>query len=308
MAHSTLLNLHIAACFIHLVSCILSWYLHTDSVRSDITIPHHVYEINNGTMVKSTIYESVMKQSALAWITANEALTFFSHLIAVAYLGCYKDEGIKFEPVRRTMEYLLTAGILQVALVLGVGSMSLYGLLFLLIANLVLQTIGYAIDRSDSKGLLYTAAFVLLGVQILYVLANGSYLSGPDTTWYTAMNVIYAVFYVGFGIVKFIDKRQNEVYILMSVTSKISLSWLLIGNIFQSFRDLGAKTDPDFTDFDWRAFQVVTAAVTGVGLVLGFVLLMRMTDEGGKKVSASKEETDTLMETSSVPPRKPLRY
>jgi hypothetical protein len=261
-------------------------------------------------MVTSTIHESILKQSALAWITANEALTFFSHLIAVAYLRCYKDEATKFEPLRRTMEYSLTAGILQVALVLGVGSVSLYGILFLLIANVVLQAIGYAIDAIDGsvrKGLLYTTAFVLLSVQILYVLANGSYLSGPDTTWYTAMNVIYAVFYVGFGIVKFIDKRQNEIYILMSVTSKISLSWLLIGNIFQSFRDLGAKTDPDFTDFDWRAFQVVTAAVTGVGLVLGFVLLMRMKDEGGG-AAGSNEETKALMKTSSELPRKPLRY
>ena len=60
----------------------------------------------------------------------------------------------------------------------------------------------------------------------------------------------------------------------MSVTSKVVLSWILIGNIFEGFKELGVDTVPDYTDLDWRAIQLTIAIAGTIGLVLGTYLIM----------------------------------
>lgn len=266
-------NLHIAAALIHLVSCALSVMVHTNDANVDITLPTHTYTVVDNVVRTTTTFERVMEQSPLAWISANEGFTAFSHLIALFYL-MYDPNNAKLESLRRTIEYSFTAGILQVALVMGAGSVTLHDVFFLLVTNVVLQAIGYAIDDSTRRGLLYTSAFALLAVQIQYVALNAWRVDGISVDWAVIMGVFYILFYVGFGVVKLLplgDKTLDEMYILMSVTSKITLSWVLIGNIFDKFRELGATTD--FTYLDWRAIQVVIVICTTVGLVVGTVLL-----------------------------------
>ena len=179
------------------------------------------------------------------------------------------------ESLRRTIEYSFTAGILQVALVLSAASMSLYDMFFLLMINIALQMIGYLLDKKDNRPMLLTIGFLLLATEIQYVLLNSLRLEGITLDYFVVMGVFYALFYIGFGVVKiFQSDYQDEIYILMSVTSKVTLSWILIGNIFVGFEELDTKTDPDFSDLDWRAIQWGVTLLSVIGLSVGIPLIL----------------------------------
>jgi hypothetical protein len=288
-----LLYLHIAAACIHLISCVLSVVVHVD-VHSDITLPTHKYFTD--PIRTETHYDTILEQNPLVWVSANEALTLFSHLIAIFYLS--RDEKMRsMESLRRTVEYSFTAGILQVALVLSAASMSLYDMFFLLMINVALQMIGYLLDKKDNRPMLLTIGFLLLATEIQYVLLNSLRLEGITLDYFVVMGVFYALFYIGFGVVKiFQSDYQDELYILMSVTSKVTLSWILIGNIFVGFEELDTKTDPDFSDLDWRAIQwgVTLLSVIGLGVGIPLILLNRPYLNREDKIARKQRELDEL--------------
>lgn len=263
-----LLYLHIAAAVIHLISCVLSVVVHIDT-KTAITVPKHTYISNPIKTITS--HEKIMEQNAMVWISANEGFTLFSHLIAVFYL--LRDEEMKkYESLRRTIEYSFTAGILQVALVMSTGSVALHDILFILIINVVMQILGYTLDTS--RFLLLVSGFMLLVAEIQYVMLNAINLEGIDTGYFIVMGVLYALFYIGFGMVKVLKPvHESEIYILMSVSSKVTLSWILIGNIFEGFKELNHITEPDFSDIDWRAIQIIVVVVSLVGLAIGIPLI-----------------------------------
>jgi hypothetical protein len=288
-----LLYLHIAAACIHLISCVLSVVVHVD-VHSDITLPTHKYFTD--PIRTETHYDTILEQNPLVWVSANEALTLFSHLIAIFYLS--RDEKMRsMESLRRTVEYSFTAGILQVALVLSAASMSLYDMFFLLMINVALQMIGYLLDKKDNRPMLLTIGFLLLATEIQYVLLNSLRLEGITLDYFVVMGVFYALFYIGFGVVKiFQSDYQDELYILMSVTSKVTLSWILIGNIFVGFEELDTKTDPDFSDLDWRAIQwgVTLLSVIGLGVGIPLIVLNKPYLNKKDKIARKQRELDEL--------------
>lgn len=286
-----LLYLHIAAACIHLISCVLSVVVHVD-VHSDITLPTHKYFTD--PIRTETHYDTILEQNPLVWVSANEALTLFSHLIAIFYLS--RDKKMRsMESLRRTIEYSFTAGILQVALVLSAASMSLYDMFFLLMINIALQMIGYLLDKKDNRPMLLTIGFLLLATEIQYVLLNSLRLEGITLDYFVVMGVFYALFYIGFGVVKiFQSDYQDEIYILMSVTSKVTLSWILIGNIFVGFEELDTKTDPDFSDLDWRAIQWGVTLLSVIGLSVGIPLILLNKPYLNKKDKIARRELDEL--------------
>tara|TARA_B110000008_G_scaffold18676_1_gene17281 strand:+ start:445 stop:1077 length:633 start_codon:yes stop_codon:yes gene_type:complete len=199
------------------------------------------------------------------------------------------------ESLRRTIEYSFTAGILQVALVLSAASMSLYDMFFLLMINIALQMIGYLLDKKDNRPMLLTIGFLLLATEIQYVLLNSLRLEGITLDYFVVMGVFYALFYIGFGVVKiFQSDYQDEIYILMSVTSKVTLSWILIGNIFVGFEELDTKTDPDFSDLDWRAIQWGVTLLSVIGLSVGIPLILLNKPYLNKKDKIARRELDEL--------------
>ena len=290
-----LLYLHIAAACIHLISCVLSVVVHVD-VHSDITLPTHKYFTD--PIRTETHYDTILEQNPLIWVSANEALTLFSHLIAIFYLS--RDEKMRsMESLRRTIEYSFTAGILQVALVLSAASMSLYDMFFLLMINVALQMVGYLLDKKDNRPMLLTIGFLLLATEIQYVLLNSLRLEGITLDYFIVMGVFYALFYIGFGVVKiFQSDYQDELYILMSVTSKVTLSWILIGNIFVGFEELDTKTDPDFSNLDWRAIQwsVTLLSVIGLGVCIPLILLNKPYLNKEDKITRKEAELASLKE------------
>ena len=308
---TTLYNLHIAAFVVHFASSILSFFFHIEKAQANVLVPLHTYATNEYTVTSSNVLFTL---SPLVLVSINEILTCLSHGIALYWLrgtslkevvtnaqirlrrSLSKDEeqNIVLKAVnrrefsRRGYEYMLTAGILQCALVLGVGHAYLHDLLFLLMINVVIQLLGISIDmtkESDRKGTSksmaifwnYVMAFTLLCVEIVYVFIHCFSIEKPDsfdTSFFYAMGFIYAILYLMFGVVKLLiedDEKANQMYVALSVTTKVILSWVLIGNTHYGFVELfdapypaGVQSEVDWPALMWSVIVVFGVLLTGL--------------------------------------------
>lgn len=285
--------LHIIAACIHGVSCALSIWLHTDTITGKITLPHHTYMSDPSASLKHLIvnetltHEPVLYTNPMVWVAGNEGITFLSHLLALGLMSQARDLD-KFERGRRTIEYSFTAGILQVALVLGVGTITLYDVFWLLGVNVAIQVLGWLADETSDlkiRDWLNGIAFGLLSLEILFVILQSVNLKGIDSLPYILMGIAYGVFYILFGIVKLIPawrRDENEIYILMSVTSKVALSWILIGNTFEGLKELNVESEPfDHTWIDWRMIQWIVSGACGLFLIVGILAITQRKDSAG---------------------------
>lgn len=304
--------LHILAALIHGTSCVLSIWLHTDTVTGKITLPHHTYHADSTASLKHLIvnetlsHETVLYTNPMVWVAGNEGLTFFSHIIALGLMFLNPAMLDVFERRRRTVEYCFTAGILQVALVLGVGSITLCDVIWLIGVNIAIQLLGWLADEHEEvRGWLLGIAFGLLSLEIFYVVLQSVNLNNIEAGPYIAMGVAYGIFYILFGVVKLIpawEKDQNEIYVLMSVTSKVALSWILIGNTFEGLKELGVKSEPfDHTFHDWRLIQIIISAVCGVILIGGITIITR-------RNGANNSRSDTVEGNQMRQMRKKFNY
>ena len=86
-------------------------------------------------------------------IFSNEVITAISHLIGLVGFFLYSDsmmaDGRHLESIRRYIEYAVTAGLLEVALLVGMGSKSFYQVLFILLTNIAIQLMGYMSERTQ---------------------------------------------------------------------------------------------------------------------------------------------------------------
>ena len=103
-------------------------------------------------------------------------------------------------------------------------------------------------------------------------------LNGIEPGGYIVMGIFYAIFYLMFGLVKCFKSwrnHENELYILMSVSSKVALSWILIGNTYQGLRELEISSAPlDFTDLDWGVVQYIITFICALVLVIGIPVII----------------------------------
>jgi len=273
--------LHVIAFIIHLVSFSLSLFTHISEADVDVLITKHIYEQNKLSLTTTQAISSI---NANAWVSVNEALTCFSHAIAL-YLLYGKQAGKAvndLEHGRRTIEYTFTAGILAVALVANVGAVFLQDIIFLLGINVVIQGLGFIIHYEDDKNeinWLYLGAFLLLALEIAYVLLQTLNIDYPeqfDMIFYQVMGIIFSILYISFGLVKyFVQDRdiQDEMYVIMSVTTKVILSWIIISNTHQGFMDLfdSATLPVDVIEMDWRSIQTALTVILLVGMGVGLV-------------------------------------
>lgn len=76
----------------------------------------------------------------------------------------------------------------------------------------------------------------------------------------------------------------------MSVSSKVALSWILIGNTYQGLRELNIKSAPlDFTDLDWGVVQYIITFICALVLVIGIPIIINRPVE---YVAAASMEND----------------
>lgn len=283
-----LLYLHIVAFLIHLASGIGSIFLHINDAKSGVLNPLHTYEKN---IAYNTTTERVTSIHAISLITLNELITCFSHGVGIYYLYVLNVKKTKvinnYELFRRTYEYTITAWLLQCAIILHSGDAFMHDLLILFICNLVIQFTGVSIDmfrQSKTMGKRekemsvtwsFRMAFALLAAQFLYVLIHClNFESTESRTFDIVLIVLYCVLYLSFGVVKYIENEMkvNKIYVALSVTTKVVLSYIIIGSTHLSYLnryDTNLLLD-DVIDYDWEAILVVGSLV----LILSSVYLV----------------------------------
>ena len=121
----------------------------------------------------------------------------------------------------------------------------------------------------------YVMAFTLLCVEIVYVFIHCFSIEKPEsfnTTFFYIMGIIYAILYLMFGVVKLFyedDEKANKIYVALSVTTKVILSWVLIGNTHYGFMELFDAPYPAGvqSELEWPVLMWSVIGVFGVILV-----------------------------------------
>lgn len=164
------------------------------------------------------------------WLIANEFSTCAAHVIGI-YIWTYTNVNTrkKSEYRRRWIEYAITAGLLEVAILdtTDVGRITA-----ILLLNAFLQLVGWIIDEKDEKyDRWFVIGFALLTVEIILIAV---WSPEPVRT-----KIIYAVLYILFGVVQFLHKNgmletwgfdEDHIYTLLSITTKIILTWTLVAH------------------------------------------------------------------------------
>ena len=251
-----LLFLHTIAFLIHLVSFIGTFFFHVKEADVDVLQPRPIHRKMYDSKVNQSSHKEFATDKAfslnsIVLITWNEGLTCFSHFVALVYLYWFaikdKKRVNELELNRRTTEYIITAFLLQVALVASVGNLFLSDIFFLFFINLVIQLLGVSVDmarqvRGDIRyGIFwyFVMAFLLLLSEIIYVLGYSFNVRSPtDNFYFYFSGIVYSVLYICFGLVKVYIKNEsvaNRAYVILSVTTKVVLSWILILNVHRVF-------------------------------------------------------------------------
>ena len=316
--------LHVFACLIHLVSCVLAWLCNPSSshVRLSLKVDKLTYEYATnvssvGASSEEVVYAS--KVSPIGLVALNETLTALSHLVAVFVLMFMSDKvyrrkdgySLDYEYMRRWFEYAITAGLLEVAIVCGQGTREWFGIVYILACNVVIQLMGYLMDvapRFPYKSWFFGIGGFLLSIQIWLISTNAvntSNKSENESVW-VRMAIFYGVMYSLFGVhqacVHYWEWYRTTfhgdmIFIFLSMSSKLYLSWSLIAEIRQRFYELGEpltpsvwfETDRASTVDTWMSIKDTMMVFSIVVIVLGYVIsYVRVTPPKASKVRAKR--------------------
>jgi len=305
------ISLHLVALILHVVSASLAFYLSPtdEKIQRPLEYQQYNYTINNESTPITLITDVVAwRWSAIFLIAVNEGLTAFSHLIGLLgvcvansskpddrptgtyykrrdrydYKGFSRPEEYK----RRWIEYAITAGLLEVGMLLGQGEKSLLLLMFVAFGNAAMQTIGWFNDeqvlelRSSKKSikqLFYSptvSAFIILAAIISIFTFHAINIVGDElkSLDYGYLALIFTLFYMSFGIhqllymqyesyAKYID--IDRFFIVLGFTAKIVLSWTYISIERSAWDELGIPYDDkvpwessDDSITTWNSIQV----------------------------------------------------
>jgi hypothetical protein len=282
-----LISLHVAALCIHLLSSIFSFVKADElpTLNGNITLAKYVY--SKSPPHTRVIYESVGDtQQAVRWIAWNETITWVAHLVAIIIFAVNHKSARVCESARRWFSYAITAGLLQVAMVLSLGPTPLFLIVFLMVNNAVVQTLGgFMVDQEENivkRSAYLTIAMLLFLVAAAYVAVSCLQIEGIDfsklSVSYNGMSVIYGIFYVSFGIVQIARQcyanrtylgrlHADGVFVLLSITSKVVLSWCLISIVHTGLEGL----DLIEPDVDWKAVQLGVISAAGAVIIGGLI-------------------------------------
>lgn len=194
------------------------------------------------------------------WLIANEWSTCFSHFVGVVLWNRwmeqqepmrYLNEWKLYESTRRWTEYMVTAGLLEVAIL---NTQESSQIVLILLLNAVLQIIGWLLDTYERNKILIPVGFVILGVQISLIAL---WSDEPTHT-----KIIYGVLYSLFGVVQTLDKFKklpfdpDHIYTLLSITTKLILTWTIVAH------------DEDDLYLEWIIFSTAIVALIWGGALL----------------------------------------
>ena len=286
---------HFVALCIHLTSFIFAFNCVTD-FSSTIFYETYHWNVTNFT-TRTTQVTDIGSINPVLLVAVNELLTCVAHFIAIVLLNMNSLSFLQqehFMSARRWLSYSVTAGLLGCAIILVTGNTHIFFLVFLFATNVVIQGQGYLIDNNLDNGLdkvkiwPYIFAAILLLTQIFFVTTVVFGTTGLDELLYipiTALAVIYGLFYTSFAAVRLVqafDEQRCEgsinqkfwvnyedIFVLLSITSKILLSWLLIAIHHSALETLHVKHTPDLSYINWSAVQIVVIVFAAVILPCG---------------------------------------
>lgn len=250
--------------------------------------------------------------NVVSLIFTNEVITAISHLIGVIgfflYTNAMMADGRHLESVRRYIEYAVTAGLLEVALLVGMGSKSFYQVLFILLTNIAIQLMGYMSERTQDRmrQIYYSiGGFVLLTPSLVIIVWNATLVTGMERVEELAYT--YLALYILFGLHNLFDHIlalwRNNIdrdtgYTILSVATKIGLSWMLIAITFKTYEDAGVVLEPK-VDIDFEVMQDALRYSIIVFVVLGLGIVTMLPKPGVAAVPSSQSEQEGLMMTDT---------
>ena len=262
--HPRLWIWHLVACLVHFVSFLLL----TVAIPPFNDFPgavgplRYVYTnaTNTTTATTSYVYSSWIDSTPLSGVQANEFITFLSHGIGT-YVAWTIKNARPVEIRRRWFEYAITAGVLECSLLFVFGVRSFFTFLLVFCLNAALQlTGGLSLDQirmhtsADfyflQKITLLAQSFVFVVVQIAFTITTAAVAEGVANS--IALSVFYAIFYLSFGVLQtlshtvqdFDDTFDTDVgFVVLSVTSKLCLSWHVVSVMKNIEYELSAATN-----------------------------------------------------------------
>lgn len=309
------LGLHTTSFLIHAVSSYFAFdlapapekmknYIYAESINFTTTTGDSSGE-PTFTVVKEKVFDNA---NAIAIIAVNELLTAISHLVAIGMLvfhttnertGRYRGRSRKEEYRRRWIEYAITAGILEVGMLVGQGELNVVVLSMVLLANASMQMIGWYNDATEPRERSVipsiNAFTIMFSIIIVFIIhAVGQTNDTLESLSYGYLAVVFALFYLSFGVhqilymyleidacgikaVKYADCIDiDRIYVILGFTSKIVLSWTYIAISRQTWDELTGneefridkKVSWEATDYSIQSWDAIKILVLCGSLVI----------------------------------------
>lgn len=224
-------------------------------------------------------------------VAINEAVTATAHAVGIYIyrMDVEKKEMNDLDSWRRWIEYAITAFLVEAALLIAMDQ-NYAGIIIMVMAlNVITQMMGRVIDEHMQEDRpirwLYVfvplLAFAAILIEVLTTAAGTSFL---------ALAIMYAVLYSLFAVHQITSAYKvaptsvdyDDMYIVLSITAKLVLSWGLVARMKMDSGD-GVR---------WDVFEPVFPSVMGV-LLVGMVWMLRkqsvMTSVAGASVETDSE-------------------
>ena len=279
--------LHLAAFIIHTISCTFAFNLAPPAEKMKQFIYVEAATFGSTDTGEPTIYivkkEIFKNANAIAIIAWNELFTAVSHFIALILLWFtdikigdnefYKGRSRPEEYIRRWIEYGITAGILEVGMLVGQGECNIIVLSSVLLANAAMQLIGFYNDYTEKNRwniVPSISAFIIMFSIIIVFIFKAANQSGGSNNWeslnYGYLAIVFSIFYLSFGVhqtlylnwryyAKNID--ADKIFVYLSITSKIVLSWTYIAIARGTWDEIDFKNEHRLDDkVSWEGGNV----------------------------------------------------
>ena len=304
---SSFIFLHTLSLVLHTVSAGLIYYL---SPPKNILRPLKVVTYNYTTdlLGAPTIEfgEGVVFKQANAFtvIAINETLTALSHLTALLMLTVFYKTSDKNnrrgylgysrpkEYTRRWVEYAVTAGLLEIGILIGQGETSFELIMMVLLGNIAMQMIGFYNDQSNTNkdrrqhwSVIPSIAAIIIMIAIILVFSLHAANTTNDSLAsldFGYLTLVFSIMYMSFGIHQMIYMLDDaygvkfdvdKIYIVLGFTTKIVLSWTYIAITRQTYDELGDSWD-DKVPWEGGGHSIATWNTVKVGLLIGSIVLI----------------------------------
>ena len=286
-----LVSWHIVCAAAHLLSAVLLFAVVSDAPQGypqNIGAVEYAYTCSTDNCTTLELTSKVgdgFSGTARQGVIVNEFLTALSHVVGVLVALYFTDPTA--ESWRRWLEYAVTAGVLECAILVSYGVRDAFTLLLVFALNAALQlTGGLGLDQAADQGeefynaqkpLLLIQSFLFVGVQIAFTLTtaftNETEGVRDNLVW---SSVGYSLFYLSFGIVQtlkhtlgedFEKRYQPKIFFcVLSLTSKLCVSWHAVSIAKRTQALLGEVDSAEADALFW--VTVVLYSVSALGIVV----------------------------------------